>query len=290
MKKLAPKFTLIFVAVFGIMLVAAGTISYRFLQNNARGEVLAQAQLMMEAAAAMRSYTDKQIKPLVGVRRTNEFHAQWVPAYAATQVFANLRQKYPAYTYKEATLNPTNPRDRAIDWEADVVNAFRNDSSRHEFSGERSTVDGQTFYLAHPIVVGESCLECHSNSLAAPPAMIVQYGSANGFGWRLHEVVGAQIVSVPTSVSSRLAESAIHALATALICFALISLIVLNLLLTVIVIRPLNRLSAAANAVADGDTDVPETPASGGDEIATLAGAFNRLRRSIAPGRHEKSR
>ena len=290
MRKLAPKFTLIFIAVFGIMLATAGTLCYQFLQRNAKGEVLAQAQLMMEAASAMRSYTDKQIKPLVGVRRTNEFHAQWVPAYAATQLFANLRQKYPSYTYKEATLNPTNPRDRAIDWETDVVSTFRNDANRREFTGERATVDGQTLYLAHPIVVAPSCLECHSRPAAAPPAMLAQYGTANGFGWQLHEVVGAQIVSVPMSVSSRVAESAIAALTTALVCFALISLIVLNVLLTFFVIRPINRIAAAANATADGDGDVAEPPSNGGDEIATLAGAFNRLRRTVSPEHDAKFR
>src|SRR5664279_1487711 len=85
--RLAPKVTVIFVAAFGVMLFAAGILCYGYLQRNARNEVLAQAQLMMEAAAAMRAYTNEPIKPLVGVRRTSEFHAQWVPAYAATQVF-----------------------------------------------------------------------------------------------------------------------------------------------------------------------------------------------------------
>jgi methyl-accepting chemotaxis protein len=282
--KLAPKFTLIFVAAFGVMLVVAGYLCYSFLQRNARGEVLAQAQLMMEAAAAMRNYTDKQIKPLVGVRRTEEFHAQWVPAYAATQVFGYLRLKYPAYTYKEATLNPTNPRDRAIDWEADVVDAFRNTPSLTEASGERDTPEGRSLYLAHPIVVAPSCLECHNTPAAAPPAMLAQYGPANGFGWKLNEVVGAQIVSVPAAVSSHLADTALHALITALICFALIALIVLNVLLNGIVIRPLGRIIAAANAAADGNTNVADLPVRGRDEIATLADAFNRMRHNVFYG------
>jgi protein-histidine pros-kinase len=283
--KIAPKFTLIFVAVFGIMLVAAGVLCYSFLQRNARGEVLAQAKLMMEAAAAMRNYTDKQIKPLVGVRRTEEFHAQWVPAYAATQVFGYLRLKYPAYTYKEATLNPTNPRDRAIDWEADVVNAFRNTPELSEASGERETPEGHSLYLAHPIVVAPSCLECHNTPSAAPPAMLAQYGPANGFGWKINEVVGAQIVSVPASVSSRLADSALHALVTALVCFALIALIVLNVLLSAIVIRPIGRITAAAKQTAGGDASVTDLPIRGNDEIATLAGALNELRRHFIYGK-----
>ena len=46
----------------------------------------------------------------------------------------------PTTAYKEATLNPTNPRNRAADWEADVVNVFRADTlpgSRPSASGIR---------------------------------------------------------------------------------------------------------------------------------------------------------
>jgi protein-histidine pros-kinase len=286
--KLAPKFTLIFVAAFGVMLLVAGALCYGFLQRNARGEVLAQAQLMMEAAAAMRTYTNDQIKPLVGVRRSSEFHAQWVPAYAATQVFSNLRLKYPAYTYKEATLNPTNPRDRTVDWEADIVNEFRNSPDVHEYVGERDTPDGRSLFLAHPIAVAPACLECHSTPQAAPRAMLIQYGTINGFGWKLNEIVGAQIVSVPAAVASHLTDNAIRALATALICFALLSLIILNLLLTKLVIRPLGQITAAANETLDGNSNAPDTPVRGKDEIAAVGDAFNRLRRSLFQGRNQR--
>jgi methyl-accepting chemotaxis protein len=286
--KIAPKFTAIFIAMFGIMLVVAGVLCYSYLQQNARAEVLGQAQLMMEAAAAMRHYTDKQIKPLVGTRRSKEFHAQWVPAYAATQVFSYLREKYPAYTYKEATLNPTNLSDRADPWEATVVNTFRATPAVLSFTGERDTPEGKSLYLAHPIVVDASCLECHSVPEAAPRPMLYQYGRQNGFGWQLNEVVGAQIVSVPAGVSSRLAESALHALITSLMCFALITLIVLNIVLAAVVIRPLARITAAANDLTDGKGDAGDVSISGRDELATLAGAFNRLRDNVLWARRNR--
>ena len=284
--KLAPKFTVIFVVAFGIMLVVAGAVCYGYLQRSARNEVLAQAQLMVEAASAMRSYTDEQIKPIVGVRRATEFHAQWIPFYAATQMFGKLRLKYPAYTYKEATLNPTNPRDRTVDWEADIVNEFRDNPDLKEDVGERDSPEGRSLFLAHPISVEPACLECHSTPAAAPPAMLVQYGTINGFGWKPHEVVGAQIVSVPAAVASRLTESAIRALATALICFALISLIILNLVLTRLVIRPVGRVTVAANQTLDGNSEASDIPVHGKDEIASLADAFNRLRRSLGQGKN----
>ena len=40
------------------------------------------------------------------------FLPQSLPAYAATEIFSTLRQQHPEYSYKEAVLNPTNPRDR----------------------------------------------------------------------------------------------------------------------------------------------------------------------------------
>jgi len=35
-----------------------------------------------------------------------------------------LRERHPQYAYKEATLNPTNPRDRAANWAAEIIDAI----------------------------------------------------------------------------------------------------------------------------------------------------------------------
>ncbi len=100
------------------------------------------------------------------------FYPQSVPAYAATENFNYLRVKYPEYSYKEATLNPTNPRDRTSDWEADVVNNFRNNDKLTEMFGERNTPAGDALYLARPIkITAASCLDCHSTPDKAPPAI-----------------------------------------------------------------------------------------------------------------------
>jgi protein-histidine pros-kinase len=139
----------------------------------------------------------------------NEFHPQSVPAFAATEIFAYLREKFRDYFYKEATLNPTNPRDRATDWESDVVNQFRGDLARTEFIGTRDSSTGTVLFLSRPIKVNNvSCLECHSTPDKAPPEMIRLYGGANGFSWKLDDIIGAQIVSVPVSVPVGMAENA----------------------------------------------------------------------------------
>ena len=278
--KLQLKFSLMFLLGFGIGLAVAGDVCFGFLQKSARSQVASQAKLMMESSLAARIYTNEQIKPMVD-HNDPVFHPQTVPAYAATEHFNYFRKAYPDYTYKEATLNPTNPRDRATDWEADVVNIFRNDPTRHDFLGERDTPKGPALYMARPIKASPACLECHSFPKVAPVSMIKIYGRANGFGWQPNEIIGAQIVSVPMALPVAMANKSFRDLMTSLIVVGLCVLLVLNLMLYIFVIRPVRRFAVAADEISKGNLEIPELPAEGKDEISTLARSFNRMHRSL---------
>ena len=153
--KLLAKFTLVFAGVFGAGLTLVSYLANQTFEANAKREVIDQARLMMEVTISTRNYTVKQIKPLLDpvLALSDEFIAQTVPAYSATEVFSYLHQKYPDYYYKEATLNPTNPRDRTVEWEADVVNYFRQHPEKKEFIGERITPEGMSLFLAQPIKI-----------------------------------------------------------------------------------------------------------------------------------------
>src|SRR5581483_4017267 len=117
-------------------------ICWSVLQVNAKQTALLEAGLMMDSALATRNYTSSEIVPLLEARMGSEFLPQSVPSYAATQNFLKLHAQHPAYTYKEAALNPTNPRDRATDWEADLIQQFRNVPGIREMAGERDTPMG----------------------------------------------------------------------------------------------------------------------------------------------------
>lgn len=280
--KLLTKFNLIFIAVFAVGLGVAAYGARTFLENNARAQIVEQARLMMEMTLSTRRYTVTQVRPILRAHADPEtFLAQTVPAFAASETFRFVHAQYPDYSYKEATLNPTNLQNRATDWEADVVNIFRNSPSKTEFIGERDTPNGRSLFLARPIKTDKTCLECHSTPAQAPPAMIKAYGSANGFGWKEGEIVGAQIVSVPASVQLRMASAAFQKLMIALGGVAIFILLSLNVLLILTVIRPVARLSSSADEISKGNLDVPEQIVGGRDEISVLADAFNRMHRSL---------
>lgn len=107
--KLLAKFNLIFLVVFAIGLGVAAYVSKTFLDRNARTEVVEQVRLMMELTLSTRQYTATQVGPLLSAHaEPDKFIPQTVPAFAATETFGYLHSQYPEYTYKEATLNPTN--------------------------------------------------------------------------------------------------------------------------------------------------------------------------------------
>lgn len=293
--KLVSKFNAVIITVFILGLGITSWISWTILQSNARNEILGRAGLMLEAALATRSYTISEIAPLLKPHMSETFYAQTVPAYAATQAFEFLREQHAEYSYKEATLNPTNPRDRATDWEADIISAFRNQPDLREVVGVRMTPTGPSLYLARPIrITNSDCLSCHSTPDRAPKAMLASYGTANGFGWQFDEVVGAQVVSVPMDVPIAHAQRAFVTFMGTLIGVFLLIIIALNVMLRRIVINPVTRMAAIADAVSKGQADIPEFDVLGDDEIATLSRSFTRMRRSLEKAismlRHPRTR
>lgn len=281
--KLAIKFNAYLVVILGVIGLGVYAGGREYLRAKAWEKVSQQARLMMDTTASVRSYTSEYVRPVLDKyqQHTAEFYPESVPAFSAHRMFTFLQHSYPEYSYREATLNPTNPADRAAGWEVDVVDGFRQNPAQRESTGEREAPNGRVLYLARPLTAVGSCLECHSTPEKAPPGMISLYGSKNGFGWNLGEIIGAQIVSVPVSVPRELAAQSMGALAGWLAGMALAAIVLLNAILYFNFIRPLRRVSAVAAELSKGNLNVPEIPAGGGDEISALADSLNRINRSL---------
>ena len=261
--------------------VVLGYACWGMLQTNARSQVTREAALMMDSALATRTYTSIEILPLLAERMKTEFLPQTVPFYAATQNFLKLREQHPAYSYKEATLNPTNPRDRATDWESDLIQQFRNDPAAHEVIGERDTPMGRSLYLARPIRAASECLACHSAPSTAPATLLTRYGGDNGFGWQLNEIVGAHVVSVPLAGAAANAAIIFRDIVFAIAAVLITLLIIVNGIVYFLVVRPVQHMAAIADEVSTGNRSAGEFPDGGSSELSALARSFNRLRTSL---------
>lgn len=279
---LKTKFNLVLLVAFLVGLALAAALSWRIVQENARREVQQQALLMMAQAIAVRDYTTDEIDPLLAEQLKVRFLPHSIPFWAAQTVLRTMGKNFPDYTYKEAALNPTNPADKATDWQGAIIGDFSQNPSLAQLTTTRDTPTGPILTFSRPIRVNDkSCLQCHSVPSAAPQTMIDLYGTANGFGWKLGDVIGAQVVSVPMSVALSRADAAFKFYLGGLVVIFLVIFVLLNLMLHFVIVQPVRRISGIASEISLGNMDAPEFTVRGRDEIASLAESFNRMRRSL---------
>lgn len=280
---LKQKFTILLLVILTFGLSLSGFALSSLLRENAKQDISSTGLMLMQTMSSVRKYTNTQVNPELADKLETEFLPQSVPAYSAREVFDILRKTpdYRDFFYKEATLNPTNLRDKADGFETEIVERFRNKSDLKELSGFRSIPGGDIFYIARPLPVSEqSCLVCHSVPEAAPPSMINLYGTANGFGWKLNEIVGAQIITVPANnvINKAHQSSLLIILIVSTIFIATILLV--NFFLNRQVVMPLKRMTRIAEEVSTGHMDV-EFEQMSNDEIGNLAKAFKRMQLSL---------
>ncbi|WP_427156878.1 c-type heme family protein [Aliinostoc sp. HNIBRCY26] len=283
--KIGTKFNLLLLLVFIISIAVSGVILSSVLQQRAQREVSSQALLLMKTMNSVRTYTQERINPLLApqLETATAFIPETVPAFSATEVFENFRQTEgnENFLYKEATLNPTNLRDKADDFEIQLVEQFRKDPKLPQLVGLRSLPEGEVFYIARPLAITkESCLRCHSTPELAPKSQLTTYGQKNGFGWKLNEIVAAQIISVPSKEIFNHARSSLSLIMGLLIAIFAVVLLLINFLIKKTVIQRIKKIEKIAQKVSTGDmsADFDETAK---DEIGGLAAAFNRMKSSL---------
>ncbi len=277
------KFNLAMLLVFAVGLLLAAFLVKGILLENAKQEVTLKARIMMEAARSVRSYTVEELRPLLRRIKTNEFISQTVPAYAAHENMRLLRQSYPDYSYKEAALNPTNPEDKAASWEEDIIQYFRNYTDVKEYAGVRSTPTGQYLFLSRPFkITDKACLVCHSTPEIAPKSMIRKYGAHNGFGWKLNEIIGAQIVNVPMAIPIARADTTFNAFMIILAAVFFVIWLVINLFLHLLIVKRVNQIAAKAEEISKGELGAAEFEEKGKDELSSLAHSLNLMYRSLS--------
>src|ERR1700733_14322675 len=267
-----------FVAGLGLALVFVDMLS----QSEARRSVTAEAAVMMAELDSIINYTNSNVAPLLARQMKVQFLPQAIPFFTAQQTFNLLARQFPDYTLRQPTLNPTNPSDKPTPWEKTLVDQFRATPQLDRLVVDRATAAGPVLSFARPVRVdSQACLACHSTPEAAPPTMLDVYGRQNGFGWKLGDIVGAQVVSVPERVAAAQARTNLILIMSALTILFAVMLVLLNVMLHSFIIVPARRISRLADEISLGNLTVPEFDESNRDEIGSLAQSFNRMRRSL---------
>ncbi len=300
--KLGLKFTLILAIIFICSTLLSGLLLARVSHKQAERQVEAQATMLMEMVNAVRSYTNHQVQPLLLDRidsGTNKFTSEAIPSYAARQSFEYLRKQeaYKDYFYKDATVNPTNPRDLANEFEASLLEKFQENPNLEELAGFHELSGKKLFYVARPLVLKEqSCLRCHSDPKIAPKSQIAAYGADHGFGWRLNQIVAVQTVYIKgEEVFQSYNQQLLLMVGLFAAIFAVVILVINSLLNRMVVqpITPMARLTQRishdqynANSTEEADLRKLAKVAKRSDELGQLAALFRQMTNALSDREH----
>lgn len=297
--RITTKFSLLLLIMLILGILAGGFTFRQALLVQAQAEINSQAEILTSTMNSVRTYTSTHIRPLLQdeLLASEEFIPETVPAFSARTVFEQFRQDelFSSFFYKEAALNPMNPLNQADEFETKLVEQMRSDSEVTELSGYRTLFGEELYYIARPLAVGrESCLACHYDPASAPANLIATYGSENGFGWQLGEIVAAQMIYVPSETLLQNSLEAFTRIITIFVVVIVTVILVINFMLRHFVILPVSVMGGLASKVASDD-DVSEQLESEdlnriivrGDELGELGRVLKRMVQEVYERTHK---
>jgi predicted Zn finger-like uncharacterized protein len=278
---LKTKFNLAIGAVFLCAIVLIYFLSGSRLQKDAEQQVFDKARLLLITMESSRSFTSKVLKPVLYDALPDRFIIEGMSSsFGARNIFERIRAVYPQYYFKHAAPYPRNLINQADDFEMNIIQEFSKDPDLKEWQGYRIKGSEKEYSIMKPIVAEQACMLCHSDPALAPQELLERYGNENGFHRSVGEVIGTLTVSVPASiVMDKARENTMIFIGMVALFFVLLTLIV-NVFFSRVVLKPIKHLADNANEISLGKLDT-QIDTAGGDEIAMLAKAFNRMKISI---------
>ena len=261
--KIASQFTLILSIIFIVGIGLGGFALSKALENKALAEMSARGEMAVYIANSIRSYTINDIAPVINqlTNSQTDFIPETIPSIAVKRIFEGFKTnwKYKNLIYKQATLNPTNLDNRADRFEAKLIENFESDRTLKSLSGYRLQAGEKLFYSAQPLAVTDSsCLKCHSTPEVAPKSHVEKYGTRNGYGWKLNQVIGTQIIYIPASQVFLNARKALFLFIAIFTVIFAASITSINYWLKNRVIQPLKPMAKIAEIISLDTVNVNE--------------------------------
>jgi signal transduction histidine kinase len=242
---------------------------------------------------AIHNYVTEHQKPAIyQLKKTGKLYEEYFSPEVLSSSFMtrNIHKHYsqlreennlPKFYYKLAANNPRNPLNRADEFEEKLIGRF----NRREITEFKTVIEQEGMkylYFALPFTEnGQACMKCHSTPEAAPKELVMRYGDKNGFYEKVGDIRAIISIRVPLDQEFAVANNVFTKLSV--ITFGTILLFFLgglSFLYVMKINKPINKLTNAATAIAEGDLD-HQIDTSGHDEFSILAKDFDLMRNSI---------
>lgn len=204
LKEPGPKkrFTLMLILIHVIALPLISAITYYVLKDNAIVDAYNLGRLRLTTMGAVRHYVAEELRPIFYREMPGRFIVEGMSrSFVAASIADRVQKDMPGYQYKNASLNPKNPRNAADAFEAEVIKRFVKDPKLKEWEGFRTKEDEEYYVLARAgEPLGADCLKCHGDPANAPKELKDRYGAKAGFNMKEGDMADAAFVYIPISV------------------------------------------------------------------------------------------
>ncbi len=277
-----------FTIIIGILSLIACVIlayaSYSFSMKNAMDQAQTQGAMVFNMIDSSRLFFKKQQRPIVmELVEEDRFFPEIMSGFVVTRgVWENFSKRFPGYTFKQATIDPLYPPNKADANEIEFIKSFDKDKNKKNIEGTIARNGKQYYYFAQPISVGEKCLRCHGDPIDAPKDQIEIYGSETGYNWRANQIVSTSVVYVPLDSAIAAAKKSATSLFTMGAAGIVLLMGVIWFFLSSGVVTPLAKLQEKTKQISLGKELDEDVGIHSKDEIGDLARAIDRLRISTA--------
>ena len=276
---------------FVLGMLIPGLLGYRLLLRQAERETHEKALVTLGLLSAIRYNSDDGGLAQAATRKGDTVHP-------GAKVTKQIVGRYEAgrhedsFRYRRVALMAADSRSRPDAYEARLIRAFAANTRISETEEEIHEAGHDYHVLARPVTVSqERCLSCHGSAKSAQAGRVKQYGKTASFGWTKGQVIGADVLYLPSEFPRTQAAAIFWSVSWCVGILALVCCVILFARSHVLIMRPVARMLSASEAVRKG-----EWPAWSDDrfpdELASLASSFHattlRLREKIV--REEKLR
>ncbi len=277
--------SILVMGILGFLAIGVlGFTSYRLSMNNALEEAKIKSDLVMNYAMASREFTRVAQSPLVRqLVEPDRFYPEIMSGFATARgIYEQFEKTYPGYIFRQATLDPLHPSNKADAQEVQIIQNFIDNPDLKAIEGRLTRNGEEMFYTATPFsVMNKNCLICHGDPADAPKDQIEIYGDTNGYWWEMDEIVAAFIVYVP--VADAIASAKTMSLTLVLYGAGgiIVMLVVIGWFLNRDVVTPIVRLAERAEDFSLGENLDEPIDKNATGEVGVLAQSIERLRISL---------
>lgn len=277
-----------FIIVMGFVCVLGtsgiGISSYKLSERAALEEAKNKGQIIFNSIIATRKFFKNHQKPLVHeLVEKDRFYPDLMSGFSVTRgIWDHFNQTLAGYNFKQATLDPLHPPNKADAQEVQIIKKFQSNPKLKKLEGLMSKKGEQFFYMAYPIKLeAKGCLRCHGDPKNAPQDQVDIYGIKHGYNWKLGDMVSSFIVYVSIDKALKEAQRTAIILFAVIGGFMLVAIIILGGIMDRTIIQKIEHLSARTQALSLGKGISKALPFHERDELGSMAHGVERLRNSL---------